>query len=174
MTNENDMIHMNISSKTTAKVLLEQAYAGDARLQNKVAALLATGNDQLDKEAPEAAIYWYIQACKQGLHESKWNLSTMLFLGEGINAHVDFAILLMKEAAEEGAIDACKFLAECYADGFGGFDIDPTASQYWTQKYQNPSYRELSEFGVPIDVETALNIKLDCPDDEIFLTLFND
>lgn len=182
MTSENDMTDMAVSSKVMAKSLLEQAFIGDAHLQNKVAALLATGNDQPDKEAPAAAVYWYVQACKQGLHESKWNLSTMLFLGEGVDTNVDLAVLLMKEAAEEGSIDACKFLAECYADGFGGFDIDSVASQYWTQKSQyweqkkqeNSQSSELSDFGVPIDVEKALKVKLDYPDDEIFLALFND
>lgn len=182
MTDQNDIADMAISSKVMAKKLLEQAYLGDAGLQNKVAALLATGNDQPDKEAPAAAVYWYVQACKQGLYESKWNLSTMLFLGEGVNANVNLAVLLMKEAAEEGSIDACKFLAECYADGFGGFDIDSVASQYWAQKSQyweqkNQEKRqdyELSDFGMPIDVEKALKLKLHCPDDKIFLALFDD
>lgn len=128
-----------------------RAAAGKARVQNDLAAMLATGEFGFTDEAE--ARRWYTLAARQGYIESKWNLATMMLDGEGGPKDVNRAMGLIEQAAREGQISACGFLRDIYEFGGRGKRPDTDLSRRWAEEYERLMAMEVSEmqeFGAPL------------------------
>jgi len=99
------------------------AESGQAEAQNVLAARLAQGYGV--KTDIAGALYWYAQAVALGYTHAKWNAGTMLLAGEGLPApRRDVGMLMIDQAARSGEPSACRFLAQCFAEGRFGKEVD--------------------------------------------------
>jgi TPR repeat protein len=127
------------------------AEQGDAKAQNALGAAFAQG--YFIKKDPQAALYWYAQATKQGYTHAKWNAGAMLVEGEGIpRANVDLGMSLIEQAADCGDSSACHFLALCLEHGANDKTRDIAMSEKWRQSASNCQH--FVEFGAPFDIES--------------------
>jgi uncharacterized protein len=128
----------------------ELAIKGDAEAQNIIAARLAKG--YFVEKNEQGAFYWYSQAIKQGYVNAKWNAGLMLLQGEGgLPINLEVGITLIKDAANSGEVDACKFLSYCYLHGKYNIEKNIVLSELW--KKQSESKEPPKYFSNPVDIE---------------------
>jgi TPR repeat protein len=129
---------------------LTLAEQGEAAAQNSVGAKLAQGYFVSRNLA--GALYWYVQAVKQGYTHAKFNAGIMLIMGEGVTpADVGLGMSLVRQAAEAGDPSARNFLSQCYSQGSFGLARDLDMSKHWCGWSDAP----FVEYGEPIDLEAG-------------------
>jgi TPR repeat protein len=128
---------------------LRLAEQGETAAQNSLGARLAQGYFATKDLA--GALYWYVQAVRQGYTHAKWNAGSMLVAGEGGAAHLELGMQLIEQAAHSGEVSACNFLSHCYAQGAFGKHRDPDKSNFWASRAQ--VHERFAEYGDPVDVE---------------------
>ncbi len=138
--------------------LIKGAEAGDPDSQNYLGAILATGDYPVHQDE-EGAVYWYVQAVKNGNIDAKWNVATMIKAGEGgLKPNIPYALMLMDLAVREGETTAGLFLSEIYREGRYGIQIDLTKSEMYRQMHEDWTGKERNDLGQTIDIEKDLGL----------------
>jgi len=89
----------------------------------------------LDKaEENEEAVHWYRKAAEQGDPDGKFGLGQMYAIGEGIERDVGRALQLIREAAEEGHVNAMHTMAVSYEKGDLGLPVDRHKALSWLER----------------------------------------
>lgn len=131
--------------------LLALAEQGDNYAQNSLGAQLAQeggdGNLRL-------ALHWYLKAIEGGYVDAMWNAATMLMSGEAGIKNRDFALHLIRVAAENRNTSACLYLANCYESGLEGFEKSPQLAGQWNKHAWDIDNQ--NDYTSPIDVSNYL------------------
>ena len=133
------------------KNMRRRAAAGEAFVQNELAARLAMGDFGFTDEVE--ARRWYMLAARHGYIESKWNLGTMLLEGDGGPNDVDTAMTLIEQSAHEGWLAACRFMCDIYRLGSYGVKPDEAKARQWDEMAKRIRAQDVSEqplFGQPL------------------------
>jgi len=126
------------------------AESGQAEAQNVLAARLAQGYGV--KTDIAGALYWYAQAVALGYTHAKWNAGTMLLAGEGLPApRRDVGMLMIDQAARSGEPSACRFLAQCFAEGRFGKEVDTELSDHFQARSHD--HLHFDDYGDPILIQ---------------------
>lgn len=108
-----------------------RAYEGDRDAQFKVALMFSDGTGT-EKDI-EQAVYWYIQAARQGLASAQYNLGHKYLNGEGVKKDVNQAITWWLKAAKQEHELAQFNVARAYYGGIG-VEKDVEQARYWFRK----------------------------------------
>lgn len=108
-----------------------RAYEGDRDAQFKVALMFSDGTGT-EKDI-EQAVYWYIQAARQGLASAQYNLGHKYLSGEGTQKNIQKAIQWWIKAAEQEHELAQFNVARAY---YGGIGVEKSVenARYWFRK----------------------------------------
>ena len=108
-----------------------RAYEGDRDAQFKVALMFSDGTGT-EKDI-EQAVYWYIQAARQGLASAQYNLGHKYLSGEGTQKNIQKAIQWWIKAAEQEHELAQFNVARAY---YGGIGVEKSveSARYWFRK----------------------------------------
>ena len=136
------------------------AKEGDVESQSIIGAKLANGDFVEQDEL--GALYWFIQAIKQGHTHSKFNAGTMLVNGDGnINKNIEVGMMLIESAANDGEGGACQFLSYCFQIGAFGKEKDESLSKLWHEK--SSKFEDFKPLGKPIDLALEYGIEVSSP-----------
>lgn len=108
-----------------------RAYEGDRDAQFKVALMLSDGTGTT--KDIEQAVYWYIQAARQGLASAQYNLGHKYLSGEGTIKEATKAVSWWRKAAEQDHELAQFNIARAYYSGIG-VTKDEQRAKYWFQR----------------------------------------
>ena len=108
-----------------------RAYEGDRDAQFKVALMFSEGTGT--EKDTEQAVYWYIQASRQGLASAQYNLGHKYLNGDGVNKDVSQAVQWWLKAAEQEHELAQFNVARAY---YGGIGVEKNIehAHYWFRK----------------------------------------
>ncbi len=143
---------------------IKDAESGNPCAQNLLGAALATGGQYVVQQDEEGAVYWYVQAVKNGNIDAKWNVATMIKNGEGgLKPNIPYALMLMDLAAREGETTAGLFLSDLYREGYYGIEIDLAKSEMYRKMHEDWRGKEREDLGQPVDIEKDLGLVLKRP-----------
>lgn len=146
------------------KSLIKRAEAGNPDSQNGLGANLATGGHYVVQQDEEGAVYWYVQAVKNGSIDAKWNVATMIEKGEGgLKPNIPYALMLMDLAAREGETTAGLFLSDLYREGYYGIEIDLAKSEMYRKMHEDWREKTRQDLGQRVDIEKDLGLVLKRP-----------
>ncbi len=146
------------------KCLIKCAESGNRNCQNSLGANLATGGSYVVQQDEEGAVYWYVQAVKNGNIDAKWNVATMIKNGEGgLKPNIPYALMLMDLAVREGETTAGLFLSDIYRNGRCGVEIDHAKSEMYRKMHEDWRGKEREDLGQPVDIEKDLGLVLKKP-----------
>lgn len=140
-----------MNKRQNLKNMRRRAAAGEAYVQNELAARLATRDFGFTDEVE--ARRWYMLAARQGYIESKWNFGTMLLEGNGGPKDVDTAMTLIEQSAHEGWLAACRLMCDIYRLGSYGVKSDEARARQWDEMAERIRAQDVSEqplFGQPL------------------------
>jgi TPR repeat protein len=100
--------------------------------QDFVAAQASLGTLYAQMGEVKKAIHWWEKAAIQGDPESKFNIAQTLLKGDGSQGNALRALELLRQAAEDGLVDAQSRLGILYATGEGGVtDVIEAHKWFW-------------------------------------------
>ena len=158
----------NVAELTTAfDSWMLRAYEGDRDAQFKVALMFSDGTGT-EKDI-EQAVYWYIQAARQGLASAQYNLGHKYLNGEGVRKDVNQAIHWWLKAAKQEHELAQFNVARAYYGGIG-VEKNTEHAHYWFRKAAANNEPRSEKILVSIFQETPGSVPITPPADLVEVT----
>ena len=170
-------------TKMIDQKLINDAYAGNAEAQRKLAELHYYGFGGNAKDI-ELGLLWYTRAAENGSSHAQYRVGRHYYFNDKTEEDWKKAIFWLQKSAENGCVDAQETLAYIYHRGAVA-KRDPTLAVYWYNiAIQNGSVSALHDlgncyedgYGVDVDYKKAADLyqqatDLGSDDAEYFLGL---